>query len=649
MFISIFKNVYARYNNLNFELRLYSNRSESEKNRYRESRVYSNLWKCGFNILTNRKICRDVNKANKNKITYYAEIWSNGIYILDICNEIYELDENVLFNYIDKYIDNNNKHTFSVGLKWDIMKSKFLITDASHKFDIKNYKKIHPNVYFDHIYILNLKKDTEKRQHMDGVFNDLMIKHDFFDAVNGRTDDNLAIYKKNSYEKTLKSPGAYGYSLSMIKLFEDALSKGYKKILVCDDDIIFHREFLELFNKNVRDIPFDWKVLFFGLSGPWTHPFVNESFKHFDYSKSYIDDVFNCDGSYCVGYDTQILKNLIDVTKRFEAQFDTSMIRYLNQNKSIIKFSFCPYLVIADTTTSSISEREQDTMENFTSYQFKFRQNLNTFDIDSMKKMPYNKFYKNPYPLVSIIVTVFNKIAYLRDSIDSILQQTYKNIELIIIEDMSTDGCRAMLKYYDNIHNVKIIYNQENIGCYKSRNVGIKCASGEVIGFHDADDYALSNKIEKQIKFMNENNLLMVGCNMIRSHLPNINFKSDEGILGAAEKVNKIFNNHHNECCKEFFGYVTLLFKKNLFEKYGTYIEGRKGMDMEFPERVMFKELGIIMDDSWEFFDKSCNDIYKKINDLLVISPEMNHLNITNSIASDKFLTNREWRMEYKS
>jgi glycosyltransferase involved in cell wall biosynthesis len=253
-------------------------------------------------------------------------------------------------------------------------------------------------------------------------------------------------------------------------------------------------------------------------------------------------------------------------------------------------------------------------------------------------------------------MTVYNKEEYLEDCIESMLRQTWNNIELVLVDDYSSDSSREILKKYLTNPKIKIIFNEENLGCYKSRNIGIRNSNGTYIGFQDTDDYSLKTRIEEQMKFMIENNLLMCGCNMIRSHIKNINYINDELIL--SDLYNKKCNDLSGECCKEFFGYPTLIINKILFDKYGLYIEKRKGMDMEFPERVIFIERNYIFnegEDSWEFFNnytKNNNEIfsniYLKYEKLLVISPQMNNNNITNNIISDDFLKNKLWRIEYK-
>jgi glycosyltransferase involved in cell wall biosynthesis len=255
-----------------------------------------------------------------------------------------------------------------------------------------------------------------------------------------------------------------------------------------------------------------------------------------------------------------------------------------------------------------------------------------------------NEFYDTP--LVSIIMTIYNKEKYLKSSIESILNQTWKNIELILIDDLSTDKTKEILKLYEINPKIKIIYNDKNYGCYKSRNIGIKISNGKYITFHDADDYCLSTRIFDQINFMIKNNLMICGCDIMRTHIKNINYNNDIDILKAINEYR--CNQYNHDCCEQYFGFITAMFKKEVFDKYGFYIERRKGMDMEFLERIIFYESQIKFEgDSWEFFNCDFNHVYKKLNKLLVICPQMDENNITNIIKDDEYLKYRKWRNDY--
>ncbi len=102
--------------------------------------------------------------------------------------------------------------------------------------------------------------------------------------------------------------------------------------------------------------------------------------------------------------------------------------------------------------------------------------------------------------LVSVIVPVFNRQDYVAETIESIVKQTYKNIEIIIINDGSTDDSEKIIRTFQSQYPDAInIIDQQNQGQVKARNNGLKIARGEFIAFLDSDDVWALDKIEKQI------------------------------------------------------------------------------------------------------------------------------------------------------
>ncbi|PKM49073.1 MAG: glycosyl transferase [Firmicutes bacterium HGW-Firmicutes-7] len=98
--------------------------------------------------------------------------------------------------------------------------------------------------------------------------------------------------------------------------------------------------------------------------------------------------------------------------------------------------------------------------------------------------------------LISIIVPIYNAEKYLSECIESILCQTYKNIQLILINDGSTDNSLDICNYYKAIDNRILVIDKPNEGVSATRNLGIKLAEGEYIGFVDSDDYIEENMYE---------------------------------------------------------------------------------------------------------------------------------------------------------
>lgn len=111
-------------------------------------------------------------------------------------------------------------------------------------------------------------------------------------------------------------------------------------------------------------------------------------------------------------------------------------------------------------------------------------------------------------PLVSIIMPAYNAEKYLDDSIKSVMNQTYKNWELLIVDDCSTDNTCSLIRSYsesdDRIKAFELSYNQ---GAAKARNFAIEKARGGFIAFLDIDDVWEITKLTKQIQWMRQNNI----------------------------------------------------------------------------------------------------------------------------------------------
>ncbi len=116
--------------------------------------------------------------------------------------------------------------------------------------------------------------------------------------------------------------------------------------------------------------------------------------------------------------------------------------------------------------------------------------------------------------LVSIIMPAFNAAKFIHYSIEGVLNQSYKNIELIICDDFSTDNTREVVSQYAaKDQRIRLILNDENIGIAGARNNCISAASGEIIAFCDADDVWRSDKLDLQITKIFEGNYSIVSSN----------------------------------------------------------------------------------------------------------------------------------------
>lgn len=110
--------------------------------------------------------------------------------------------------------------------------------------------------------------------------------------------------------------------------------------------------------------------------------------------------------------------------------------------------------------------------------------------------------------LISVIIPFYKKIGFIEKTINSILNQTYQNFEVIIIyDDSELDDLNQLKKIINGNKKIKIIINKKNLGAGLSRNEGLKHAIGDYIAFIDADDIWKKNKLEVQINFMKKNKI----------------------------------------------------------------------------------------------------------------------------------------------
>lgn len=120
-------------------------------------------------------------------------------------------------------------------------------------------------------------------------------------------------------------------------------------------------------------------------------------------------------------------------------------------------------------------------------------------------------------PLVSIVIPVYNKVAFIRETLDAALEQTYQEIEIVLVDDGSTDGSFDILEeYYGRNPDKIVLVYQENQGVSPATNKGIEVSKGEYIQFLDADDFISPDKIEKQVNLLRDKgNLAMASCEWV--------------------------------------------------------------------------------------------------------------------------------------
>ncbi len=224
--------------------------------------------------------------------------------------------------------------------------------------------------------------------------------------------------------------------------------------------------------------------------------------------------------------------------------------------------------------------------------------------------------------LVSIILPVFNSEEYLERCIESILNQTYINIELIIINDGSSDKSELICKQYSNKDNRIHYFFQENSGPSVARNKGIELAKGEFIQFVDSDDYLEHQSIEILIKNSNDVEFVIAGYKNIYTNNKNSKIKSNK--TGLFIK-------------KEFLDFFGETLEKQLFH-YTWHKLYRK----EIVTKIRFKEEINIGEDL--FFNLDYMDYVEKIK--IIDNVVYNHIwdnpsSITKKYHANLFLSRK--------
>ena len=110
---------------------------------------------------------------------------------------------------------------------------------------------------------------------------------------------------------------------------------------------------------------------------------------------------------------------------------------------------------------------------------------------------------------VTVITPMHNSSKHIIECLESVINQTYKNIEIIVVDDFSQDNSLELVKNIKD-NRIKVIKLKQNVGAGMARNKGIEAATGNYIAFLDSDDYWVLDKLERQVQFMEENNYTFI-------------------------------------------------------------------------------------------------------------------------------------------
>ena len=169
-------------------------------------------------------------------------------------------------------------------------------------------------------------------------------------------------------------------------------------------------------------------------------------------------------------------------------------------------------------------------------------------------------------PKVAVLMSVYNGEKYLHESIDSILTQTFKDFEFLIINDGSTDKTDQILNGY-NDPRIKIINNGKNIGLTKSLNKGLKLAKGEYIARMDADDISMPGRLERELEFLDKN----PAVGLVGTYYLMINRKGN--VLHTMKRLTESMELKEKLLRSNQFCHGSVMFRAECIKNLGSYRE----------------------------------------------------------------------------
>ena len=229
--------------------------------------------------------------------------------------------------------------------------------------------------------------------------------------------------------------------------------------------------------------------------------------------------------------------------------------------------------------------------------------------------------------LVTIIIPTYNRAQYIQRAIDSCLKQTYRNIEIIIIDDHSGDNTEKLIKNYKD---KKIVYhrNEENRGAPFCRNKGIQHAMGEYINFLDDDDILYTEKIELQVEKFKTSKVKNLG--VVTAHVKYS--REDIWKIKKNNKQGNIYNKLLNLYC--IFGTESMLIKKEILDKIN-------GFDVNLTANQEYDlSIRLAKETSFDYVDKVLSEKFNSNNQI--------SFDFDKKLAATKYFY-RKYYMEFRN
>jgi GR25 family glycosyltransferase involved in LPS biosynthesis len=456
----------------------------------------------------------------------------------------------------------------------------------------KKYKPDCLNYYFDQIFVISFKDDKENRKKIKEYFDKFNIDFVFFDAIEGKKDTAIVNHyndyltwkfsdkrtnplEKSYKRKLIKSPGALGLLYTYEKILEICIHKKYKNVIIFEDDVLLDNNFVNKTISVIKQKP-DYDMIYLGASH---HIWKDSKIEQLENIQIY-KAPFVLDGSFATIYSHKIFERFLSLIKKHNCPVDVCL-RYINKKNN--SYVIYPNIAIAETTKVSTISNETRNL--------RFHKNTLRWDLSNIN------FSRSPLK-VSVIVANFNNEVYIPYCLNSLKKQTYSNIEIVLVDDCSTDSSVKVAEKWKKQNkdvDLKIITLDKNVGAYKCRNIGLQNCNGFFVTLLDSDDVLLSSKIYNDVyNYFNYEDFTIFLSQMYRSQNINIQSFSDEKLL--ISEIEK----EREQAIKEYgsypwdykfrLGMPTIFVEKSFFNKYGCWRDDfRFGMDIELIQRYILQ------------------------------------------------------------
>lgn len=250
-------------------------------------------------------------------------------------------------------------------------------------------------------------------------------------------------------------------------------------------------------------------------------------------------------------------------------------------------------------------------------------------------------------PLISIIVPVYNVEEYLSKCLDSIVNQTYKNLEIILIDDGSTDNSGIICdEYSEGDTRIKVIH-KKNKGVSNTRNIGIENASGEYILFVDADD-----EIEKDYIYVMIKEVIQSDCDLVISNILDIFNTTCRKRIIKKENLTGIFRNDYFTLLELLRVPFVKLYKSQMINKYNIrFCESMKLSEdqvFNFQYYSIIKNYKFINYCGYKYFHRNTFSLSKAV-DKKAFYDDIKKLKIEKCFYDENFIENKEYIFCYNA